>query len=151
MKSTGKRDKENGFTLIELTVVLMLITLILGLSSLFIAGRLGYARFDSFVRELTLLLTQARALAQQSGKPVAVVIDMDARRCGFPDRVNREVPVGIGLKAIDSFSNEITRGKYRIVFQIDGIPEEAAIILWSGRKTVEVRTNPVTGFELKKT
>lgn len=135
--------------MLELTVVLSLIVLITGLSAFFVAERLGSSHYDVFVRDITLALRQARTLAVEKGEPASVIIDLDSKQYGIVDRRLREFPGGIGVKVLDAGSKEITRGKYRIVFYTDGIPEESSIIIWSDRRKTEVRTNPVTGFEIK--
>jgi general secretion pathway protein H len=147
----GCRDKKrSGFTLLELIVVLVLIALIMGISAFFVTGRLGESRFDSFVRDMTMTLRQARELARKRGEPAAVIIDFDARIYGLADRKQRQVPDGIGIEVVDPFSREITRGKYQIVYQPDGVPDEGSIIIWTAKKKTQIRTDPVTGFELKK-
>ena len=145
-----KDKKRSGFTLLELTVVLVLIALILSISAFFVAGRLWESRFDSFVRDMTMTLRQAREMARERGEPAAVVIDLDSRIYGLADRKQRQVPDGIDIEVVDPFSHEITRGKYQILYHPDGVPDEGTIIIWTAKKKTQIRTDPVTGFELKR-
>lgn len=133
----------------ELIVVLSLIVLILGISAFFVADRLGSSRYDAFVRDVVSTMRQARTLAVERGEPASVLIDLDSKQYGVAGRNMRDFPDGIDLKVLADGSMEITRGKWRIIFYSDGIPEESSIIIWNDKQKTEVRTSPVTGFELK--
>jgi len=55
--------KNRGFTLLELIIVLALVVLILGLTSLFVAGRLPSAKANAAGREIAGMIRHARSLA----------------------------------------------------------------------------------------
>jgi hypothetical protein len=51
---------------------------------------------------------------------------------------------------IDPFSGEIIRGKYPIVFNATGGMSGGTILLSSGKKTVRIELDPITGAVLNK-
>jgi prepilin-type N-terminal cleavage/methylation domain-containing protein len=58
--------KKNGFTLLEIIIVLALVTLILGLSSVFVAGFLPSAKANAAGREISGMIRHARSLARMN-------------------------------------------------------------------------------------
>ena len=68
-----------GFTLLELIIVIFLITLVIGLSSVFFADTLPSGKFTASARELAATIRQARHLAQLKGEDEFITIDMDSR------------------------------------------------------------------------
>lgn len=144
------QDRESGFTLLEVLVVLGLISLILGLSAFFFVGNLPSARLDTLGREMAASLRQARALAKTSGEKKYFFADIDAGRFGIEGLGERGVPQGVSLRVIDPDATEVTRGKYRITFQPDGRGGGETIILTRGRQTVQVAVNPAAGAVILK-
>ncbi len=131
--------------LLELTVVLFLMALVLGLSSLFFAKSLPSARLNAVGRELSATLRQARSLAQSDGVAQAVVINFDANNYGIEGRGTRSIPQGIGIRAIDPLLGPVQHGQYRILFDAIGGNEAAAIELWNNKKLIRIVTDPIVG------
>ncbi len=144
------RLRDGGFTLLEVIVVLGLISLILGLSAFFFVGNLPSARLDTVGREMAASLRQARALAKTSGEKKYFFADMDAGRFGIEGLGERTLPQGVTIRVIDPDATELTRGKYRIVFQPDGRGGGETIILARDRLTVQVAINPAAGAVVLK-
>jgi general secretion pathway protein H len=135
----------SGFTLIELMVVLFLMTLVLGLSSLFFAGTLPSSRLSAAGRELSATIRQARSLAQSNGATQVVLFDLDARKYGIEGRGARGIPQDIGIRAIDPLYGAVQRGTYRILFDAMGGVEGAAIELWNNKRLIRIVTDPIVG------
>ncbi|NTU42212.1 MAG: prepilin-type N-terminal cleavage/methylation domain-containing protein, partial [Nitrospirales bacterium] len=68
--------REGGFTLLELIIVLFLITLILGLSTVFFTTSLSSGRLNSTAREMAAALRHARVMANMRGDSMLFTIDL---------------------------------------------------------------------------
>ncbi len=143
MKTTVK-----GFTLLELTIVLFLITLILGLSAIFFTGFLPTAKFEATGREVSAIIRHAQSLARLNMESQSVVIDLDNKTYGIEGATSRHIPPGALVKIIDPFSGEITYGKYSIVFNPSGVMSGATIILSQGKRMLRIEMDPITGTAL---
>ena len=144
IRAYGKQD---GFTLLELMLVLLLTAMILGLSSFMILGRtLPSARFNATVRDLSTTLREARSLAQLSGDKQVVSINLDARAYGVIGRKTRSIPENTGILIRDPFAGELRHGEYQFIFTPAGkCAESGMIILWSSKKSIIIRTDPIVG------
>ena len=136
--------RKNGFTLLEIIIVLSLITLILGLSTIFFAGYLPSAKFDAAARDLSGMIRHARSLARMNMARQTVVINLDNRTYGIEGRGVKTFPPDAMIRAIDPFAGEIRKGKYLIVFNPAGGMEGGTIILSRGKKTIMIQMDPIT-------
>ncbi len=141
----GTRDPTGGFTLLELTVVLFLVALLVGLSTLFFGNSLPSTKLNATARELSATIRQARSLAQINGTPQTVLLNLDFRRYGIEGKPGRSIPPDIGIKVIDPLLGELQTGTYRILFEATGGVEAAAIDLWNKKKMLHIVTDPVMG------
>ncbi len=137
--------KKNGFTLLEIIIVLSLVTLVLGLSTVFFAGFLPSARLDAAGRELSGMIRHARSLSRMNMARQTVMIDLDGRTYGIEGRGVKALPPDAVIRVIDPFAGEIRRGKYPIVFNPTGGIAGGTILLSRGNKTIMIRMDPVTG------
>ena len=144
-KDTRHSSLSAGFTLLELTVVLFLIALILGLSSLFFAGSLPSARLSAVSRELSATIRQARSFAQSEGTAQTVLLNFDALSYGIEGRHPRSLPRGVGIRVVDPLHGPIQSGTYRILFDATGGIEGATIEVWNNKKLVRIETDPIVG------
>jgi prepilin-type N-terminal cleavage/methylation domain-containing protein len=135
----------SGFTLIELTVVLFLIALIVGLSAVFFGNTLLSAKLNATGRELSATIRQARSLAQLNGTSEAVLVNLDTRRYGIEGRGTRSIPPEIGIKVIDPLLGEVQAGTYRILFEATGGIEGATIDIWNRKRLLRIVTDPIVG------
>lgn len=139
------KPNRSGFTLLELVIVLFLITLMLGLSSVFFANTLPSGRFNATAREIAATLRQAKHRAQRSGKQQIVTINMDTKSYGIDGLTGKTLPSGISIKVIDPLSGEHTGGSYPIAFQTTGSTEGGKVVLWNNDKTAQIQVDPVAG------
>lgn len=140
-----KHHNTSGFTLLELIVVLFLITLMLGLSSVFFANTLPSGRFNATAREIAATIRQAKHLAQRLGEKQVVTINMDSKSYGIEGRTRKELPSGVSFKVIDPLSGEITGGNYTIAFHATGSTEGGTVILWNSTRTAQILIDPIAG------
>lgn len=141
-KKIGHKD---GFTLLEVTIVIFLMTLILGMSTVFFAGFLPSARFSAAGREVSAVIRHARSLARMNMERKTVVIDLDSRVYGIEGVITKSFPPEVKIAILDPVSGEMYRGKYPIVFHPAGGVEGGTIILSSSRRVMRIETDPISG------
>ncbi|MDA8126479.1 MAG: prepilin-type N-terminal cleavage/methylation domain-containing protein [Deltaproteobacteria bacterium] len=143
--------KKNGFTLIEIIIVLFLITLILGLSSVFFAGAfLPAAKMEAAGREIAGQIRQARSLAKLNSVRTLFTIDLDGRTYGIEGQEPKPFPAGTAVRIIDPSSKEISEGKYSLVFSPTGGMSGGTIILSAKKKSLRIELDPITGAAVIK-
>jgi len=142
--------REKGFILLELIIVLFLMAIILGMSTLLFTNLLPSQKFHATVRKVSATIREARSLAQIHGEKQYVILDLDAKQYGIEGRGSRDIPEDISIKIIDPFAGEILEGKYRMLFYASGGIEGGTIVLWSSKKAVEIRTDPIGGSVIVK-
>jgi prepilin-type N-terminal cleavage/methylation domain-containing protein len=135
----------SGFTLLELTVVLFLMALVLGLSPFFLAKTLSSTRLNASGRDLSATIRQARSLAQFSGTTQSVLLNLDTNRYGIEGRGIRNIPLDIRVRVIDPFFGEVQSGTYRMLFDPAGGVEAATIDLSNGKRMIRIVTDPIVG------
>jgi general secretion pathway protein H len=137
--------KKNGFTLLELIIVLALLTLITGLTSVFVAGSLPSAKATAAGREIAGMIRHARSLARLSKETQTFVIDLDHRTYGIEGMAARSFPPEARVRVIDPVSGEIFGGKYPIVFSSAEGTSGGTIILSWRQKTIRIELDPIVG------
>ncbi|MBE0556166.1 MAG: prepilin-type N-terminal cleavage/methylation domain-containing protein, partial [Proteobacteria bacterium] len=96
--------KKNGFTLLEVIIVLALVTLVLGLSSVFIAGYLPSVKANAAGREISGMIRHARSLARLNRETRSFVIDLDRRTYGIEGLATKSFPPEARIRVIDPLS-----------------------------------------------
>ncbi len=139
-----------GFTLLELIIVVVFITLILGLSSGFFGNMLPSAKLNSLGREISSTIRHARSLARNEGERQAVILDLDTRTFGLEGKTAKPIPPEITVRIVDPFAGDIYRGKYSLVFYGTGGIEGGTIFLSYRKKTVSIDLDPVVGSVMVK-
>lgn len=135
----------NGFTLLELTIVLFLVSLMLGLSTVFFANILPSSRFDATVREMSSTIRFARSLAKINGERKTIIIDLDSGKYRIEGYAERGIPSDMGIKVKDPLSGEISTGEYKLVFNAVGDIAGGTIVLQDKKRTVDIEIDPVIG------
>ncbi len=138
-----------GFVLLELIIVLLLVILILGLSTFFFSGFLPKAKFNATGREISAMIRHTRALARINMESQTFTIDLDNKTYSNQTTV-KNIPKDILVKVSDPFSGEIDHGKYSIVINPVGGVAGGTIILFQGKRVLQIEMNPLTGAVLTK-
>jgi general secretion pathway protein H len=137
--------KDLGFTLLELIIVLFLMTLILGMTTLFFANVLPSNRLNATARSVSSTIREARSLARIDGESQAVMIDFDSKTYGIEGRGSRTIPDDVYIKVIDPVAGEVRQGKYQFILHPSGGIEGGTIVLWNAKKVVTIQPDPVAG------
>jgi general secretion pathway protein H len=139
-------ESKSGFTLLEVIIVLFLISLILGLSTVFFANTLPSTRLNATAREISATIRHARHLAYTNGEKQTITIDLDSRLYGIEGIAQKNIPSDIYIKVIDPLSGEIRSGKYSILFyETGGIEGSGTIVLFNNKKTIKIVLDPIVG------
>jgi general secretion pathway protein H len=139
------RLSERGFTLLELLIVIVLATLILGLSIPFIGGSLPSARLAAAGREISATIRQSSALAQNKGEDLVLTVDLDTRKYGVDEGRMKAISSEILIRIEDPDGGEIRTGKYPIVLRATGGVEGGRIALGYKKKVLYIDVDPVVG------
>jgi len=150
-----QRDKvrlrsKTGFTLLELILVMSLITLILGLSTVFFLNALPSHRFDATVREISAMIRHAKTLALVRGERSTFTINIDSKQYGIDGLASRGLPPDVDIKVIDPVEGEIRTGTYQIFFPPSGGIEGGTIVLSRDKRSVSIQPDPVIGSVVVK-
>jgi prepilin-type N-terminal cleavage/methylation domain-containing protein len=143
-------SRRDGFTLLEIMIVLFLITLILGLSAVFFANVLPSHKLNASVRELSATIRRAHMLAEVSGSRQTVSIDLDARKYGIEGRGYKSFDPDITVRVLDPFDGESRTGIHNMIFQASGGIQGETIIMGAGKKKVKIELDPVVGTVVVK-
>ncbi|MDA8083402.1 MAG: prepilin-type N-terminal cleavage/methylation domain-containing protein [Nitrospiraceae bacterium] len=141
---------ERGFTLLELIIVLFLVALIFGISTVYLANSLPAGKFNAAVRDIASSIRHARALAQIDGTAQAVTIDMETKKYGIEGKDLRPFPPDVQVRVIDPFSGAVTEGKYTFHFSPSGGSDGGTIVVWNAKRTVSIVVDPVVGAIVMK-
>lgn len=141
---------KNGFTLLEMLIVLFMVTVMVGISSVFFTSRQPVEQLKSGARDIVSSVRQARTLARLSGEIEVLNIDIDNRTFAIEGRGNRRLPEGVSVIITDPVNGRITRGIYRIEFYPTGLSGFADIVLEGYNKKMAIHIDPVVGASVVK-
>ena len=139
-----------GFTLLEVIIVMVLISLIIGISTVFFANTLISSTFNTTINDISSSLRYTRTLAQIQGERKTFTIDLDAKTFSIEGKGTREIPAHVNIKIIDPLHGEISEGKYQFVANAMGAIQGGTIVLWDERKKVSIQPDPVVGAVVVK-
>lgn len=139
-----------GFTLLEIMMVMVLVLIVLGISTVFFSSMLPSQNLNAAGRELSAMLRFARLLAKTSGETRTVFVDLETGRYGIQGVHTRRIPQGITVKITDALEGEITRGRYSIPFNGSGQVTWGRITLSGGKRVLSIEIDPVLGAVVLK-
>ena len=140
------RTHSSGFTLIEMIMVVLLITLIVGMSAALFTSSLPSQKLEATAREMVATFRHARSTAVAGGKWQSVFINIDAKKFGIEGSGReRNIPDAVSIKVVDSIDGEIQQGGYRFVFSPAGVVEGGRVLLGAGKKVITLEIDPIVG------
>lgn len=137
------RTRNSGFTLLELIVVLLLISLIAGISVVTFTGALSSGKLDATARSLVAAMKHARVMAIMNGEAQSVFVDLDTGTYGIEGRDGRPFPKGITVAVTDLLDVRQTSGRSLFTFDPLGSIQGGEIILSTPKRSVAVRPDPL--------
>jgi hypothetical protein len=129
---------------------MLLITLVIGISTVFFANTLTSSTFNTTVRDIASSIRYARSLAQIHGERKTVTIDLDERTFSIEGKGEREIPSDMNIKIVDPLHGELFEGKYQFIANAMGGVQGGTIVLWNEKKTVSIQPDPVVGAVVVK-
>jgi type II secretory pathway pseudopilin PulG len=148
--NVSKLNAPDGFTLLELMIVLFLAMLMMGMGIVVVMNRLPAAKLDATVREMSALMRQARILAKIQGEKQAIVVDLDAKSYGIEGKKSWKIPEEIRLEIDEISTGDVDKGIYRFFFSPFGGIDGGTIKLSIGQKTISIKPDPIMGFLISR-
>jgi len=133
----------NGFTLIEILVVMALLAALLALAVPAFDRVMPGATLRSEAGKVASMLREARSQAIRDDAEVAVTLDIADRAVSMPGHRHR-LPEPLGMSMLTG-STELTRGGARIVFYGDGTSTGGRLRILTKEKHVDVLVDWLTG------
>jgi len=140
-----KELKIRGFTLIEILVVLVLMSLVLAISAALLTNKLSGAGQRAAAVQIVSTLKYARHLAMAGNSDSTVLFDLDAGTFGIRGRRMIRLPQTTKI-AIDEFGGNaepITRGQYGISCDVNGIGQWSRIRLTGDTREIQIKPDPI--------
>jgi len=141
----GGNLNKHGFTLIEIIIVLSLMVLVLGLSTVFYANSLPKFRLNAATRDVIAEMRKARALARIQNEKQTILFNLDKRNFGIAGGKLHEIPQGISIRLVHPLTGEVSKGSASISFYPTGGAEGHAIMLSNERRSQMIKIDPVVG------
>jgi general secretion pathway protein H len=142
---TGNRAPADGFTLLELLVVLVILGLTVTLAVPMFARAMPGVEAKAAARDVAAMLRAAHSLAIVANREVTVAVDIDRRTVELTGARSRTIGKGIGIGLFTAAEELIDRGAGRIRFYPDGTSTGGRVRLSAGQRNYDVIVNWISG------
>lgn len=136
---------QQGFTLIEMLVVLTIAALIVGLALPRLTGAAEKATLRTAAHEVAAALRDTRSLAMTRGQTQAFVINTANGAFRAGQAAPGQLPRGIQLALVTAGADQESASQGRIRFFADGSSTGGGVLLASGRTRSRVLVDWLTG------
>ncbi|MEE9910473.1 MAG: prepilin-type N-terminal cleavage/methylation domain-containing protein [Deltaproteobacteria bacterium] len=134
----------NGFTLIEMILVLLLMALITGITTVMLVSALPQAKMKAAAGELASTMKYAHNLARTTQEIQTVDLDLGERSYSLNGRRPKVLSGDAALAIYESpEAPPAVEGKYTIVYDATLGSNWSSIVLSRGGKTVTVKSDPI--------
>ncbi len=140
----NKGHSQQGFTLLELIVVMTLIGLMVGIVGVNLGMRLPKEKLKATVRDVVSTLRYAKNRAQTKAEQVVVRVDLDNR---YIEAFNKKktIPEGIEISVFDPEQGWINQGAYKITFFPGYGCSGGEMMLKAKNMVYSIKVSPLTG------
>ncbi len=142
---SSTRQRERGFTLIEILAVLSIIALIMSVAAVSFAGRLEKLKISGAARDVmsALRMTRSQAIVQRTEQ--ALEVNLEARTVTVPGRNAVILPEQIEMRLVTA-TTEVSSDKIgRIRFFPDGGSTGGKVVLATEAREWQVKVSWLTG------
>ena len=144
------RSRQFGFTLLELIVVPVLMTLIAGLALALFSKRSSSGALDASARELVAVMKRARSASIVTGEMQSVIIDLDSSRFGLEGKGSKAFGRDIAVSVILPPAEEKKEGRYLFSFSPAAGFEEKTILLSTPSRSLLIHIDPLLPHESRR-
>ena len=140
------RNSQDGYTLLELLIVIAILALMTGLTVTHLSGSREGPRFEAAVRDIAATLRLTRSTALTEGHAVAFWMDVGKKQYGFDGSAVKAVTQdGVSLTAYSAREEQLQEDEARIVFFPDGSATGGIIVLEARNRHASLNIDWMTG------
>lgn len=139
-----------GFTFIEVMIVVFLMSLIVGITTIFFANTLPSAKHKAAARELCATIKYARHLAFVRNEKQIINIDLDAKKYFINGRETKTISPEVSITVYENNvnANPVREGKYIISYDTTAGSDWNSIELTKGKKAITIKSDPIMVAEI---
>jgi general secretion pathway protein H len=145
MCTTFSQTTQRGFTLMELIVVIILMSLMTVLIPRYFFKGVSGADLKASSRDIAAGLRMARAEAVNTRRDTSLMLDLEKRSFSVGDGQARQLPEALELKLVTAQSEVVNEKQAAIRFFPDGSSTGGRVTVASGQRKYEVDVDWLTG------
>jgi prepilin-type N-terminal cleavage/methylation domain-containing protein len=148
----GGCNLNRGFTFIEIMVVIFLMSLIVGITSVYFANFLPDVKFKAAARDLAATIKYAKNLASAKNETQTVNIDLDNKTYSVGESKTKTIPPELIVKFKETLtdSSPVNEGKHNISYDATGGSNWDTIVLIRGQRTITIKSDPIMTAVIKE-
>jgi len=141
----GNRADADGFTLLELLVVLVILGLTVALAVPMFSRAIPGVEAKAAARDVAAMLRTAHSLAIAGNREITVAVDLDRRTVDLAGTRSQTIAAGVGIGLYTAAEELIDRGAGRIRFYPDGTSTGGGVRLSAGERNYDVLVDWISG------
>lgn len=134
-----------GFTLVEILVVLAMVSLMVGISTVYFAQALPKTKHKTAAREIAATIKYAKHLAGMTNERQTVMFDLGAGSCGIKGRAGMTIPdeTKVLIYTPNINAQPVQKGQYSLHYNSFGMSNWDRIELIRGDKVIRIKADPL--------